>query len=153
MTWIDTFSKLPDAVKVAFAGAVATIIVGIIGFFNKVIERLIGREGKRSDDQTKLRSDLMERLKHLEGRIDQMTATNMALNGQNAEFKVRLEMQDQQRSIMEARLLEATQKILLLEEEIKRKDQIHSEEREFWVGRIKELEDEVSNLRTGQTGR
>ncbi len=152
-TWVDGWNVMPDPVKVAFLGACAVIIAALITFFSKAWDRLISKESKVMDDATKLRTDLIGRISHLEGRIDQLNVTNMTLARENADIHAQMKLYAEQyqknaeeSAHVRTELTITLEQLDFLREELEKGRLDHLKEREAWQNQIIELERQIQSL-------
>ncbi len=85
------FFELPPATQVAWIGVGSALIGALFLVISKQVERMASREAKQSEDISKFRADLLNRIQHLEGRLDQIGKDNILLVRENEKLLLRVE--------------------------------------------------------------
>lgn len=147
---IDLAGLTTDKLFIAIIGLLSaltvTLLTQLFTLGAKLIDKKINKENNKSESDDSLRSELMGRIKHLEGRIDQMSTTNLTLVRENALFQAQLNGYNTEMEKTEAALKEALIEVETLRREIDIREKVHVEERESFILRIQELETYISNL-------
>jgi predicted RNase H-like nuclease (RuvC/YqgF family) len=80
------------SITAVILGVASALVAGFLTIIGRIFDRHVNRESKVIEDITKFRTELMDRVKQLEGRLDQLTKDNNELSTYKGELTAKVAM-------------------------------------------------------------